>query len=368
MTDLILGCDVSKGELQVCMIDGCKDKIVGTRKFPNNPTGIESLLKWADGKSRGSDYTVIMEATGVYHENLVDSVYSHSVTAYVVTPKIIKHHIANHNRRYKNDRSDAYMIASFGMSIGNGLNKVDIKPWEPYSPFYAELRSYSRQIVSLQKTAVQMKNRMEALTSTGRTPGDIVESIQEIIDTIEDTIDAYERKLIETVDKDPTLKERIGHIVSIKGVGILTAIHVVAATDGFRLITGTRQLTAYAGLDIPENQSGRCSRPGHISKCGSSLIRRVLYMPAMASATSAHGIWHGLYLRIYEKSGGKGKKAITAVMRKMLCLMFILWNKQKPFDRDYKWMPTQASKSDILEAGASFVPQNDSNGQKEGTT
>lgn len=363
MNNFILGCDVSKDDLHTCLLDVSCDKIIGSRKFPNNTDGVLSLMTWTEHKCNGKECSVVMEATGVYHENMVDILYNHDFTLYVVTPKIIKHYIANHNRRYKNDRSDAYMIACFGASIGTGINKVDIKPWEPYSPFYAELRAYSRQIVSLQKSIVQFKNKLEALKSTNRTPQTVIDSTQTIIDTIEDTIQDYKNKLKHVIDYDDGLKTKIQHISTIKGVGWLTAIHIICATDGFRHIENSRQLVAFAGLDVPEEQSGRCSKPGRISKCGNSLIRHVLYMPAMGASCMPTGIWHSFYFRIHTRSGGKAKKGIVAVMRKMLCLIYTLWRDNADFDPNHKWCPTQ--KSDIQEAGASFVQTQTNNNDKK---
>ena len=355
MTDLILGCDISKDDVYVCLIDSGKDKVLGTRKFSNSSEGLSALLNWVKQKAKDRRWFTVMEATGVYHENCVDTLYQSDIPVYVVTPKIIKHYIANLNRRYKNDKSDAYMIACFGMTIGEGINKVAVRRWKPFSPLYQEMRSYSRQIISLQKSVTQFKNRLSALKATGRIPEKVLASTQEIIETMTDTIDAYKEDLRCLIRQDESLSERIDKVWSIKGVGWLTAIHVICATDGFSNISNSRQLTAFAGLDVPDNESGRCRRPGQISKCGSVIIRRALYMPALSSSHSESGPWRDFYARIYSKSGGKGKKAITAVMRKMLCLIYTLWKNNTPFDPGHIWKAPGKSKSDVQEAGASFV-------------
>jgi transposase len=40
------------------------------------------------------------------------------------------------------------------------------------------------------------------------------------------------------------------------GVEKLTAVIIIAETNGFELILNKKQLTSYAGLDIKEKQSG----------------------------------------------------------------------------------------------------------------
>ncbi|MEI9945951.1 MAG: IS110 family transposase [Chitinophagaceae bacterium] len=52
------------------------------------------------------------------------------------------------------------------------------------------------------------------------------------------------------------MKKLLIIICSIPGVGLLTAVTVLAETNGFDLIRNKKQLTSYAGLDVREKQSG----------------------------------------------------------------------------------------------------------------
>lgn len=346
MKGFILGCDVSKANICVCMLDCDTNRILGSHTFNNEAKGIESLHDWCLRKTKGQKYAAVMEATGVYHENLCDTLYPKDVDIYIGNPKTIKHYIASHNRRYKNDPSDAYMIACFGSAIGTGINEVHLHKWEPFTPLYQELKAYSRQILSLKKTLVQIKNRMEALTFTNRTPTTIKSSLEDLLETIEDTIASFREKMMAILESDEELRSKVDNIVTIKGLGAETVLHVLCATDGFRNIHNPRQLTAYAGLDIPDNQSGRCRKPGHISKAGCSEIRQVMYMPALNAGTKPFGIYHSTYQRLYARFGGKGKgkKAIIAIMRKLLILMYVLWRDDCTYDSGHVW--NAAHKSD----------------------
>ena len=51
-------------------------------------------------------------------------------------------------------------------------------------------------------------------------------------------------------------KKELENICTIPGVGILTAVIVIAETNGFELIRNKKQITSYAGLDVKEKQSG----------------------------------------------------------------------------------------------------------------
>lgn len=347
MKGFILGCDVSKKDVYVCLLNTETGKVLGSKRFANNTVGVMDMDDWVSRKTKGEPYKVVMEATGVYHENLVDDFYSIDVEEiYIVNPKLVKHYIASHNRRYKNDPSDAFMIASFGAAIGTGVNEVNVQKWKPFSQFYQEMRSYSRQILSLKKTSTTLKNRMEALSNTKRTPKEILRSTQQLIEKIEGTIESYRTKLQTILDYDPDLKVKICKVASIKGITWETVLHIVCETDGFSSFSNARQLVAYAGLDVPDEQSGRCRKPGHISKAGNAQIRQVLYMPAMVAGTRKNGIYNEFYNKLLGRLGGKGKgkKALVAVMRKMLILTYTLWRDDCFYDPTHVW--NQKDKSD----------------------
>ena len=55
---------------------------------------------------------------------------------------------------------------------------------------------------------------------------------------------------------NPDTKSTLERIKSIPGVGELTAVIVLAETNGFELIRSKSQLSSYAGLDVKEKQSG----------------------------------------------------------------------------------------------------------------
>ncbi len=108
----------------------------------------------------------------------------------------------------------------------------------------------------------------------------------------------------------------------------MTFAVVVSETNGFALITNSRQLSSYAGYDIVENQSGTRTGKTRISKKGNAHIRRVLNLPAF-TVVKYEPYFTAFYERIYSNTGLK-KKAYTAVQRKLLCLMYCLWKKNEP--------------------------------------
>ena len=131
------------------------------------------------------------------------------------------------------------------------------------------------------------------------------------------------------IKADKSLEERLNYVLNIPGVGLITAVTVVAETNGFASITGIKQLTGFVGLDIKISESGKWKGKSRISKKGNCYIRKVLMFPAF-SFIKHHDKTKKYYERLTEKKGIKMVAAV-AVQRKLLGLIYTLWKKQEMF-------------------------------------
>jgi len=142
-------------------------------------------------------------------------------------------------------------------------------------------------------------------------------------------VSEIEKEIETVVESDKPLAERLEYVLSIPGVGMITAVTVVAETNGFATINGIKQLTGFAGLDVKIAESGKWKGKSKISKKGNRYIRKVLMFPAFSfikcnDKTKKH------YERLAEKKGVKMVAAV-AIHRKLLGLMYTLWKKQEMF-------------------------------------
>jgi transposase len=146
------------------------------------------------------------------------------------------------------------------------------------------------------------------------------------------------------VNKDPELKKELENICTIPGVGILTAVIVIAETNGFELIRNKKQITSYAGLDIKEKQSGTSIKgKPRISKRGNRHLRKSMHLPSLSSVkyNQSH---KDLYVRLVSKSGIK-MKALIAVQRKLLELIYVVYKNKQGFNQNYE----QQKRATLLE-------------------
>lgn len=117
------------------------------------------------------------------------------------------------------------------------------------------------------------------------------------------------------------------------GVSAWMLIRVVAESGPFANFSHVRQLWVFLGLKLAQRQSGKYKGQIKITKKGSPLGRKLLYQMCLPLVKS-----NGWMRQVYERQNpnlqndGKGIRAITVVMRKLVKVLFALQRSGKPFD------------------------------------
>ena len=158
--------------------------------------------------------------------------------------------------------------------------------------------------------------------------------IEQHIKLIDKQLLVIEKEIIEVVSQNPELKQKIDNIMQVKGLGLMSIVTVLSECNGFALINNQKQLVSYAGYDIVERQSGTYQGKTRISKKGNSHIRRILHMPAFNVVKYEPG-FTAFYNRLISKGktkpGRRAMQAYVAVQKKLLVLIYTLWEKNEPF-------------------------------------
>ena len=147
-------------------------------------------------------------------------------------------------------------------------------------------------------------------------------------------IDEIESDIADVIENDKPLKKRLNYVMSIKGVGLITAVTIVAETNGFASINNIKQLTSYAGLDVRVRESGKWKGKSRISKKGNRYIRKALYFPTFTKIRYDKATKEK-YQRLVEKKGIKMVAAV-AQQRKLLGLIYTLWRKEELYVPDFE--------------------------------
>ena len=130
--------------------------------------------------------------------------------------------------------------------------------------------------------------------------------------------------------------ELIKRLMTVPGVGPLTAITYKVIIDNPRRFKAPRLVGAYLGMCPKQYSSGRVKRQGRISKKGSHELRTLLASAGMKILThckkdSSLKTWG---IKLAEKHGKK--KAAVAIGRKMAIIMHHIWTKNTVFQSGEK--------------------------------
>lgn len=337
-----IGNDISKKDFKICFQQKMSDqrvRIKGYRTFKNTLKGFETFVNWVELK-RVDDIPVslIIEATGVYYEQLVH--YLHDHTDYrisVVLPNQSKAYAKSLNLKTKTDKVDAKMLGQLGI-------ERDLEIWQPASKNMMLLKQLTRERIRLLDDKTANLNRLHALKHSYEPNSSTVERLNSLISSLKANIKIVEKEIRATIQTDEILVEKIKNICSVKGLGLISVATIIAETNGFQQFTSRAQVVCYSGYDVVQKQSGTSiNGKTRISKKGNKYIRRAMHFPALV-VVKYEPKFKQFYDRIFDRSLIK-MKAYTAVQRKLLLLIYALYKNDTVYQTDYdnKFVPNSSN-------------------------
>ncbi len=322
-----IGLDVAMETFDACLsiMDDQQHVTIKARfNFTNNKKGFDSLLAWTSKNAKLSlPVGYLMEATGIYYEQLAWYLHGKGCHVSVVLPNKAKKYKESLGLKSKTDRIDARGLAQMAC-------EQCCSPWKPLSNNLYLLRIVTRQIQSICEQSTALSNQVHALKH-GMLRDKAIEKMHATqLALLQKNKTALKLRVKAIIDSDEVLKPKFEKIGKIKGLGWENLAVIVAETNGFASFESSAQLVSYAGYDVIANESGKHKGKTRISKKGNSRIRRCLHFPAFNMIKYDVGNFKSFYERIYERSKIK-MKAYTAVQKKLLTIIYALWKKNEKF-------------------------------------
>lgn len=312
----VLGIDISKETFDAClMVEGN----LRQERFENVPAGFKKLQRWVNRHATERVHAC-MEATGQYGEALADFLFQQGYWISVVNPARIKAYGNSKLRRNKTDKADAELIAWYCLREQPAL-------WSPPPHSFKDLQALVRHYDDLQTTCQQEKNRLKS----GGTHPVVLADLKEHIAYLEDRMKHTRQAIRQHIQAYPELKQQYELLLSIPGIGEITASRLLGEIRDVCAFEDARQLAAYAGVTPHNFVSGTSvHKKSRMSKIGNANLRKTLYMPAI-SAKNHNPIVRTFCQRLL-LSGLKPKQVIGAAMRKLLHLVYGILKSGMPFD------------------------------------
>jgi transposase len=328
-----VGLDVSSTKIDgaICIIDekqqvSFKSKIV----FSNTKEGFEKLQTWIAKwhKDQTTPLVICMEATGIYHENCALFLFEKNFKISIVLPNKAKKYLEYLGLKSKNDSIDARGLSQMGA-------EQCLELWQPLGKYYHELRHYTRQHQNIQELKSVINNQLHALELGMYRTESVIEQLKSTLALFDLQLKELDKNMKLHIKSNEDIQRKTKNILAMKGLGTLTLATILAETNGFELFKNYKQLVSYAGYDVVESQSGARVGKTKISKKGNSRIRRALHMPSLVVIQCKEKPFLDLYNRTFEKHGIK-MKSYVAVQKKILIMVYHLWQKEEAYDPNYK--------------------------------
>ena len=384
-----LGIDIAKVNHVASLIDEDGSILVKAIKFTNSNEGLQKLLDSISSYDSSKIYCA-MEATGTYWLSLFSALTDKGFNVSVFNPYQIKSFRGAYtNRKQKNDVIDSIIIANFlnfngpdQTSLPNDdllalknltryrsnlvdniskaktqvkgiLNKVFPEYSDSFSDVFGEA---SKQILINCPTPYEIVNfntrklaNLLKKASKGRHSTDKVREIKERAKSsfgIKFTGDACSFEIKQLVNQIIFLEKQVDdlelkiksiyskldtHLQSIPGIGEALAPVILAEIGDINNFSTPSKLTAFAGIDPSENQSGnKKSTDEKTSKRGSPYLRHAIYQAAFI-ASNNDPVMHEYYLK--KRAEGKHHYvALAGVERKILGIVYHVLKEK----RDYR--------------------------------
>jgi len=271
----IIGIDVSKAKLDCAWLN--ENNKTKAKALANTPEGWQQLLKWAQEHCdcKFNDLHFVMEATGIYHDNLATWLYDQRAKVSVVNPAHIKHYAKSLGVQTKNDKKDSSVLARYGQTEHPSLGR-------PATPEIRMLKALLARLAAVEKDLQREKNRQEKARGTD-TLEVVLKSITDMIGYFADEQAALEKLIDEHIQTHKHLQDNQALLESIPGVGKVVSRQMLMVLGSHQFASAS-QCAAYLGLVPVQKGSGSSlkSRP-QLAKNGNPAIRAKLYLAAVTA-------------------------------------------------------------------------------------
>jgi transposase len=293
---VFIGIDICQARLDICTEEGS-----GTQAIENTRTAIRGWL----ARLPPGEICIACEATGRYHQTLVDEVQRAGHTVYLIDGYRLSRYRDSLGVRAKTDASDARLLRRYLRSEHEQLRAYTPAPAE-----VVRIRQLLRRRAVLVRVRVTLQQSMAdlALIRSG------VRRVLEQIDRIEAAIQKQIVKLIELSG----WAEDYRRCLALEGVGPLTSA-ALSNTFHHGRFASADAFIAYLGLDIRVRESGTSRGRGKLTKKGDPETRRLLHNAAMSAARSS--TWKPFY-QAHLARGFTKTQALVILARKLARVAF----------------------------------------------
>jgi transposase len=329
-----LGMDVSKLWFDItlmCVIDHKKQPTMGER-FDNDAAGLKALHKWLKKHKVSFDENslLVIENTGVYHRLVWEYCSANGLPLYIGNATHIKYSFGI--ARGKNDKIDSERLCTYAFK-----NAEELKATPVLNPVFLKLKDMmtARSRLLEQKNSIKVYLGEMKLSNSKETQLIIEQAHKAALEGITTSLKDVEKQITQMIQQDAAIEKNYKLLLSVPGIGHLTAVYLVCCTNNFICKITGKQLASYAGVAPFGNTSGTSIKGrDKVHKMANKDLKKLFHMGAITAITH-----YPEFKDYYEKKVKEGKheqSVINAVRSKIALRAVAVISKGEKYVDKYK--------------------------------
>lgn len=323
-----LGIDVSKETLDLCLLDNSSNTLIQAQ-IHNNRRGLTAFFKQIKKLFNVTESKLIlcMEHTGLYCNPVLD--FASKLKLQVCLESALQIKQTQGITRGKSDKVDARRIALYASRYRDTL-----RMWRPQRDCIKKLKALLTARERLVRIRVQIKTPIAESNSfcDKSLAKDLAASFSRTLKAIECDLEKIEGLIKKIISHDAEVSQQLKYACSVPGIGMITALNVIIATNEFVVINNPKKFACYAGVAPFEHSSGTSVRgKTSVSNLANMRLKGLLHMAALSAIQSSTEIQEFYSRKVTE---GKNKMSvINSVRNKLITRVFSCVKNQRTYEK-----------------------------------
>lgn len=331
MTKVIVAADISKDKINFAILKGLE--IISEHVIENKLSSLKKFVKVANKEALALEgvekVEYVMEYTGIYNNLLLRILTLESCDAYLCNGLSVKN--SSGLVRGKSDKIDAIRIGQYAFRYFDKLVPHKIK-------------SESLQKLSLLETKrLQLKKGLQALTQAREdnkrflTKEEYELSIKyddNLVQEYKTSIKKIESEMADLIKVDENVFKNFKIAKSVPGVGKITAIALICATNNFTSFNSAKAIASYCGVVPFTNESGKKKGKARVSYFANKKLKKLLHLCATSLIRSK-----GHFAEYYRRKLAENKNpmlVLNNMRNKIVRAVFACVKRGKLYDISYQ--------------------------------
>jgi transposase len=300
-------------------------------QFAQTTEGFKKMMIWLEQQDilLNSETLFCMEYTGIYNVALVNFLVEQKAQVWVEMPLRIKR--SSGFERGSDDKTSAVKIAGYAFRY---QDKMQL--WRPVDSSIEKIKNLIAQRDRVINAITQLSVPVKELSECGcnKEAKELEKLQRSALKALQKTKEAIEQLIVKTAQQDVEITKKIQQVQSIKGIGPVTAVALLAYTKGFTAFTNAKQLACYCGVVPFTKRSGTSIRfKSTVSPHANKKLKKLLHLCALSAIKNDKEIQAYFERKVVE---GKNKMSvINAVRNKLIHRVFAVIRDDRFYEENY---------------------------------